>query len=272
MAKKAGPKKKKVLDRLPNAPLAEVVFELRWKLQGALPIITDPGIHPLLAAFTPRAAKAGFPLIKDMARPEEIVGHSVCRRYFTAPDASFPILQIGPGVFASNQSSEYTWASFRAQTLRGLKILLDSYPTLQGFPFEPVHLELRYIDVFDESLLNTLDFLEFANAGTHLSLQVSESLFPTGVFESQSEGRVQIQRPLKRGGLFLVDLASAQLNVPNGKTALRLESKVMLRDNIPKFRGARFLSQVEEWLESAHNVTSPFFKRFMRPAVLEKFN
>ena len=39
MPKKA--RAKKQLDRLPNAPLAEVVFEMRWKLQGNAPFLTD---------------------------------------------------------------------------------------------------------------------------------------------------------------------------------------------------------------------------------------
>src|SRR6516165_9337395 len=101
MAKKA--RAKKLSDRLPNAPLAEVVFEMRWRLQGNPPFVSDPGILPLTSSFTRRAEKIGFPAVKDLARPEEIIGHSVSRRFYPAPDASFPILQIGPGVFASNQ-------------------------------------------------------------------------------------------------------------------------------------------------------------------------
>jgi hypothetical protein len=42
---------------------------------------------------------------------------------------------------------------------------------------------------------------------------------------------------------------------------------------IPKFRGAtKFTPTIEKWLEAAHDVTSPFFKRFMSPQVMEKFN
>lgn len=49
---------KKPLDRLPNAPLAEVVFEMRWKLQGSGSgiFLSDPGLLPLMSAFTTRAA------------------------------------------------------------------------------------------------------------------------------------------------------------------------------------------------------------------------
>jgi hypothetical protein len=68
MAKKG--RAKKALDRLPNAPLAEVVFELRWRLQGNGPLLTDPALLPLTAAFTPRqAVSRGYPVPAGEERP-----------------------------------------------------------------------------------------------------------------------------------------------------------------------------------------------------------
>ncbi len=269
MPKKA--RAKKQLDRLPNAPLAEVVFEMRWKLQGNAPFLTDPGILPLTAAFTPRAAKLGFSTFKDMARAEEVIGHQVTRRYFTAPDVSFPLVQIGPGVFASNQSAEYSWPAFKSQTLRALKIFFDSYPKLKGFPFEPIHMELRYIDVFDDSLLGTLDLLEFANRGTAMAINIPDSLFDKKLFTGSFDGRLLIQKELKNGSNFLIDFASG-LRAP-AERILRLESKVIAQANVPKFRGAsKFMPVAEKWLSDAHDVTSPFFKSFLTSEVMDKFS
>jgi uncharacterized protein (TIGR04255 family) len=266
------PKRRRPVDRLPNAPLAEVVFEIRWKLQGNVPFVTDPGLLPLTAAFTARAAKLGFPSFKDMARPEEVVGHSVIRRFYTAPDVTFPILQIGSGVFASNQSSDYVWPSFRSQALKGLKLYLDSYPKMEAYPLEPVHLELRYIDVFDESLLGTLDLVEFASRGTALKIEIPDSLFDKKVFTGPFEGRLLLQKQMKSGMNFVVDFASAR-RAPDGEKMLRLESKAVMQAGIPKFRGAvTFMRAVDKWLQEAHDLTSPFFKRFMTSEVMRKFN
>jgi uncharacterized protein (TIGR04255 family) len=213
----------------------------------------------------------GYPVYKDLARPEDIIGYHVTRRYFTADDVSFPILQIGQGVFASNQSSEYSWPSFRAQTLKALKVLLDSYPKLEGYPLEPVHLELRYIDIFDQSLLGTLDLIEFANRGTALNIGIPEYLFDKKKFSGRSDGRLLLHRQMRNGTKFQVDFASAKNNV-TGKPMLRLESKVVTEDS-PRFRSpAKFAANIESWLTDAHDITSPFFRRFMSAEVMQKFN
>lgn len=184
---------------------------------------------------------------------------------------SFPILQIGQGVFASNQSSEYSWPSFRAQTLKALKVLLDSYPKLEGYPLEPVHLELRYIDIFDQSLLGTLDLIEFANRGTALNIGIPEYLFDKKKFSGRSDGRLLLHRQMRNGTKFQVDFASAKNNV-TGKPMLRLESKVVTEDS-PRFRSpAKFAANIESWLTDAHDITSPFFRRFMSAEVMQKFN
>ena len=54
--------KKRRADRLSKAPLTEVVFELRWALQGdALPhpvMQSDPGLLPLLENFSKEIKKS----------------------------------------------------------------------------------------------------------------------------------------------------------------------------------------------------------------------
>jgi uncharacterized protein (TIGR04255 family) len=154
-------KKAPSADRLPKAPLAEVVFELRWALQSdpaSPPILrTDPGLVPLLNGFTNRIKKAGYTVYNDMSPPSQTGAYGVARRFYLSADKPFPIMQIGPGIFASNASSLYEWKSFKAQINQGLRQLLKSYPQLGFFSFAPNYLELRYIDVFDKSLLGRTD-------------------------------------------------------------------------------------------------------------------
>ena len=83
-----------------------------------------------------------------------------------------------------------------------------------------------------------------------------------------------IQKDLKNGANFLVDFASAR-RAPgsNAERILRLESKVVAQANVPKFRGAsKFMLVAERWLSDAHDVTSPFFKRFLTHEVMNKFS
>src|SRR5712691_9461333 len=137
--------------QLPNAPLVEAVFEMRWALQGppGVPTLlhTDPGFLQTQEAFSARAAKIGFPARRDMTQgPEMPGGHTISRRFFPLPEVGFPILQIGPGIFATNQSTEYDWENFRKQALQGVRAVLESYPALPNFPMNPIYLELRYVD------------------------------------------------------------------------------------------------------------------------------
>src|ERR1043165_8883659 len=109
--KKAARKRVPAGDRLPNAPLSEVVFELRWELlpDPSGPFPTDPGLAPLIDQFTTRIKAKGFGIAKDMAQHSFVVAHTVARRFYQAEDAPFPLMQVGPGVFATNQDSKYVW-------------------------------------------------------------------------------------------------------------------------------------------------------------------
>jgi hypothetical protein len=85
--------------RLPNAPLTEVVFELRWKLQGAPPtpppLYSDPGASALVPAFTTAMAKKGFPAVKDMSSLQETGAHGVARRLYRARTSRFHLFKLG---------------------------------------------------------------------------------------------------------------------------------------------------------------------------------
>jgi len=262
--------------RLPNAPLAEVVFELRWKLVGDAglppPLHTDPGLIPALSTFTTEAAKLGFNATRDMSRPQETGAFGVVRRYFRAPDQAFPLLQLGPGIFASNQSSDYYWESFKRQTLDGARALLASYPILEGYPLTPVHLELRYIDVFDKSLLGTTDLSKFLAMGTTLHVQLPPIL-DSKLFGSGLSGRLLWQAPVRgqKNTIFSFDIGSG---TKNKEEIVRLQTKVLTTgDSVPKPNGhAPFIRDIARWLDMAHDVTSPFFKAFVTDNIMKKFS
>jgi len=263
--------------RLPNAPLVEVVFEMRWALQGApgLPSVfhADPGFLQTQEAFTAKAAKMGFASRRDMQPgPELPGGYTISRRFYRAADHEFPLLQIGPGVYAANQSTDYEWPSFRKQVLQGLRAVLDSYPDLPSFPMRPVHLELRYVDAFDEALAGTSDLLQFLNAATHISLTLPNFVNSSQIFRSAIGGRIMLSRPLKarKQSVFALDIGSGSRQEAK---IIRLESKIVTREGgVPKLTtAAPFLREVKKWLQFANGITSPFFRELIRSEVMAKF-
>jgi hypothetical protein len=221
-------KSAQALDRLPNAPLAEVVFEMRWALVGNSPFLTDPGVIPLLEAFTLAAKAIGYPSFRDMGNTQQMIGHSVARRYHRNPDTNFPMLQIGQGVFAVNQSSEYEWAHFKKLALAGLKALLQSYPELRGFPLKPNYIELRYIDAFDQSLTGTTDLIEFCQKATALGISLPAMLNDGKRFTGRLTGRLIVKKDLKsaKDTHMSIDIGSGR-NENSSTDIVRLESKIV---------------------------------------------
>lgn len=266
--------------RLRKAPLAEAVFELHWALptqEGATelspPFGQDPGLLQLLEEFEVAIRAAGFKSSKSMGpNPLLATSHSVAKRYYKADDKPFPIMQIGPGLFATNESSQYDWNSFTRQIEQGVRILLKSYPKIRQFPLVPNYLELRYISVFGKSLLDTTDFLAFLNQGTSLKISVPPILQDSKTFDA-AIGRLSLRSPLKRRkeSNFIFDLASAK-NAEK-EQILRLEMKVVSKTKgVPKLsKPDTFIRDLNEWLSFARGVTSPFFKELMTDEMMEKF-
>lgn len=262
---------------LPNAPLAEVVFEMHWELDGDSnfppPLRVDPGYGLLADTFTMEARKLGFPTHRDIVPLSQLTGYSVARRFYVDAEREFPLLQIGPGIFAANQSSGYEWDKYKKFILKGTKAFLNSYPIMREFKLKPTFFELRYIDSFDKTLIGTIDFLEFAEKGTSLKFDVPEFLHNKNLFKKIQSGRFRCSYELKgkKDTFFWLDYASGQ---QAGEGMIRLESKVNTTFNKPRSvsQSKQFLTRLGNWLEEAHDITSPFFVEFVRAEIMEKFS
>jgi hypothetical protein len=265
------------IERLPKAPLVEVIFELRWKLQGPPDVPpamrVDPGFLPLLESFTGGMKKIGFEASRDISPPLATGGYGVTRRFFKSADSAFPIMQVGPGIFATNESSQYEWNAFKSQIDMGVRVLLSSYPKLGVFKLEPITFELRYIDAFDKSLLGKAAIYDFVERGTSMSVEVPNMLNDASRFSGDAEGRILFARELLgwKNSRFVMDMASAKSS--EGEDVVRMETKVQCHDaGVPVLKTtAQFTRDMKGWLNFAHGITSPFFRQFILPSVMQKF-
>lgn len=264
--------------RLPKAPLTEVVFELRWRLQGGsqLPAIVhaDPGLLPLIETFTAAMRKKGFTSFKDMAPALQTGAYGVARRFYRGTNRPYPLMQIGPGIFATNQSSQYEWKSFQSQIISGIQSLLESYPKLDFFSLTPNYLELRYIGAFDRSLVGSSEIYDFMAKGTSIKINFPNFLVDKETFDGETKGRLLFQRPLKsrKHTLFSVDIGSGRNN-DTQQDIIRMETKFLSQEgDVPKLLSSKkFPSAIKAWASSAHDVTSQFFKALIVPEVMQKF-
>ena len=230
---------------LPKAPLAEVVFELRWALQAGpegVPVLqSDPGLIPLLDQFTGEMKKIGFGFTRDLSHPLQTGAHSVVRRFYKATDRPFPIMQIGPGIFATNESSEYDWKPFKKQAEQGIRALLRSYPKLNFFALKLIHIELRYIDAFPASLVGNVALFTFLEKQTTLKIGLPQMLTDKKILEPNAVGRFGFRATLagRKQSQLQIELASGK-NEETGEDLVRMETKVVsLGSDVPRWQTVR---------------------------------
>jgi len=186
-------------------------------------------------------------------------------------DKPFPIWQIGPGIFAANESAAYEWNAFKELTLDGTKVLLSSYPELKSFRLQPSYLELRYVDSIDSSFIGHQDIFRFLNEQTSLGIELPPFLR---------------KRPIGKSAAATMDFSfpitnmkdtKFRLSVGNGrvdkKETIIVTSKVWTRSDKLSVGNtvASHLQFIGQWLEKAHAITSPFFKDFARDSLMNQF-
>ena len=150
-----------------NAPLIEIVAELRWA-QGASPMIGagssgpvlmlpfgQPSSEQFLASFSNEVAADGF------IRSERLVPMGMQAapgqpsvRFRRDGSGSPSMLQAGPSFFSANSVPPYeSWKAFSPEVGRGVKALLRSRPDSErDLAFNG--LNLRYINAFGPSHLD----------------------------------------------------------------------------------------------------------------------
>jgi len=258
-----------MINKLPKPPLTEVVFEMRWSLGVQPPLQFDPGYPQLLDTFTSYAKRKRFTEIKDF-QPTYSPSHFGISRRYHKPGTNFPLLQIGPGIFAANDGPDYEWSTFKPMALEGASTVVADYQPVKEFPFRLTHLELRYLDTFDESVIGTADLVTFINEATTAQLSVTplQELDP----RKPIQGRLILQRDVNTPAhaVFIVDVASAKRDET---PIVRLETKVLTQGEqvLAVKSGKAFEARLSQWLEEAHVLTSATFKNLVSEQVYDKF-
>ncbi len=254
---------------LPKAPLAEVVFELRWDVApGDLPLLADPTYSKVFDAVSAHAVKQGFERTVDIHKPYTGIPTTISRRMYRG-EAPFPLVQMGPCIFAYNESVDYEWVAFRRQAIKGALTVAANLSKFREFKPEINHLELRYIDAFDPSVVTAATTLEFIERGTNMKVQLPPAL--TKQLRASTAGRVKFEWPLivDEGTTFSLELGSGfREKMP----IMRMESKVVWSGRrFPISAATPIRAALASWLETAHRVTSATFKAIVSEQLFSTF-
>jgi uncharacterized protein (TIGR04255 family) len=175
------------MSKLKNAPLVEVVFEIKWgkttqKGNDLLIEFSQEEQSLMPGKFQIFAENKGFGLL-EVIENQPPIPHLVKYRYREKP-GSYPLYQLGNGVFTVNQIDfdgyNYDWDIFKTDIERGVTLLEKSYPfNIKKFPL--MEIQLRYRDVVlsqeNESLVDFVNNkLEIGNIALPEKLIENENI------------------------------------------------------------------------------------------------
>ena len=249
-------------------PLVEVYIEIRWALKTDKGRQFDPHYKFLLGHLFDRI-KSKYPKYESLPAasvPDEMVGHVVQHRFRSKPN-DWPLVQLGPGIFAFNETSKYIWSSFRESALAAVNDFFQAYPAPEDLKIESVFL--KYIDAlpFDSA---SQDLLNYLQDKLKINIALPSDLFKeTGVSRQPATFNWQISFPYEvlHGRVFL-GLATGQQRKEGGsQPALIWETRVhSTGDDVPDMPDG-----FENWLETAHDLTHDWFFKLIKGDLEKEF-
>jgi uncharacterized protein (TIGR04255 family) len=220
-----------------NAPLVEIVVELRWPMRQ-LPAIDSSGnatslfVTPLdnaVEAFfhrvTGAVGKHGFTHLERLVPPEVPVLLPQMIYRDRRSDEEPVLTQVGPGLFSVNALPPYrSWVQFRPWLDKGIEAVLDAFeekPELTA--------SLRYIDAFRQNLTGGRDARTFATEVLGFRLELPPSL--SRVVDKGAAARAAFQVTLPTSGMLAtITLSDGQLA---GEQAVLMNTDIHIDRPLP---------------------------------------
>ena len=250
---------------LKNKPLVEALVEVRWALGSPAPNVNvDPYYKLLLGRLFDRV-KTAYPeheQLPSALMPDEFAGYIVQHRFRRTVNG-WPLVQVGPGIFAVNETVAYVWDDFRDRAISAVKALYEAHPKPEDLKI--TSLLLRYIDArpFDYGQEDVLAFLR-----KKMGVEV---LLPSSLFEDNNIKHVPknftTQAAFDCGnppGTVSLGIATG---ISNDQQALVWETMVQSGDSeIPTMP-----DDFDAWLNAAHAITHDWFFKLIEGDLEKEF-
>lgn len=245
------------MSRLPNAPLQEVIFEVRWELeqQEGAPLPLDPRFELGLGAFR-RLVKEDLPEVTRKYPeqiPVQLLPHAASWQFRPKP-AGWPLVQLGHGVLTVNDTDRaYDWDTvFFPLVKRALDWLGQAY---EGSPVFSM-AELRYIDsvrLADHGFRDWSSFVsENLNISVHNGFRPNAKVLDTGLHQVYE---------MDTGGQVLVAVNSGK----------RENEDAMIWQTAIHQPGPFGNNDLLTWADDAHRLSKELFKEICKPHFHERF-
>jgi uncharacterized protein (TIGR04255 family) len=247
-------------DHLPNKPLVEAILEIKW----GLPDRPDPA-YPLIVGRLYEKMRGRYEAIEDLDLaqfPPAIAVHVPRHRFRITPN-QWPLVQIGPGVAALNDTEAYTWQDFKRRALEFFPAVHEAHPRPEEMAISS--LKLEYIDAVDFDYEQE-DVKVFLRDKLHIGLDLPNSLFegqPIADYPRHASVQVGFATGVPRGRIQL----SVTTGQREGRLALILHTFVLSTDSDAQEGWRAF----EAWLDAAHAVIRHWFFALVQGELLGEF-
>lgn len=238
------------MSKLPNAPLVEVVMELRWKISSKEELTNVQYLYGDLY----NELKGKFPYresILPVQIPLEMTINQPVHRYRAEKDG-YPLLQVGPGIITLNTTDEkYYWETFYNDAKNLIHTFFKVYPTHHSIV--PAFL---YIDFFPFSFGEN-DVHEFINQKFNVS-------FGQSFFKNE-----KLPTDFKMGFAYNIDLGELRVTLQKGKNKMTegvlLQTRINGKENTPNEH------YINKWLDQSHAILSDTFRQLTMGELYESF-
>jgi uncharacterized protein (TIGR04255 family) len=243
------------MSKLPNAPLVEVIFEIRWNSTSKVSLDK----FQLLLGSMYTSLKADFPSVTNL-RPDPAIPFNAFVGMPThrfSRNGKYPMYQLGPGILSINMvNSGYVWESFIQKTQMVVSVF-EHLSELQG---QKITLAFKYLDFF-KCKFSEIDLTEYIKNNFHLSIDapyLNTTKFKTFSFATSYDVEI---------GTFTMTMNTGYNNIDGTQV-----EGIITETNISKeITFENLNSYIIEQLPTVHEILGNFFKEMTKGKLYESF-
>lgn len=241
------------MSKLPNAPLLEVVFELRWSSNKAEDLNKAQYLHGDLYS----TLKDRYPYRKSLTPPEvplEVLLNKPVHR-FRSDQNAYPLFQVGPGLLTLNTVNDiYYWEDF----YRNAEELLDAFIKISPFEEDKE---------FNPNLI-FWDFFKFDFEKNNVNRYISDNFnlkFEQNFLDVESN-----PNNINIGFYYRIELGDIAINFRRGQNNHK-EDGIVVQTKLLGISYKLNKDDLLTWLSKAHNFCSDAFKKLTAGSLYESF-
>jgi len=243
------------MSKLPNAPLIEVIFELKWQptqedLKGYQYLIGD--LYSLIKDEFPERETL---IVFSPETPAPFPIMHLPMHKFSKEKGKYPLVQTGQGLLTVNTIDEsYIWEDYRTAIIKNIDNLHTA--AIKTTSFNNLTASLAYYDFFSFDF-NKGDIIAFLKENLHIEVNqtfYSEKVPPIGC-------NIQLLYDYKDGKVSI----AIQRGIAQNKEGIIIQT--LVNSNIINFES----SKISSWLDEAQQICSETFKNMTKGTLFDSF-